>query len=843
MLLADLGKTNLPVFHSFPALITALTDGHDVVLEASPGAGKTTLVPLALYLSGVFGKKKLIMLEPRRIAVRSAARRMSSLLGESVGQTVGYRTRLETCLSSVTRIEVVTEGILTRIIQNNPLLDDYGVVIFDEFHERNLPSDLGLALVKDIQTSVRKDLRVLLMSATLEGQPLSDKIGAVHLLSEGQSFPVRTVYTQPPQGKRLEEHVASVALDAVEAQEGDVLVFLPGIGEIRRTERILQSWNIPGHLDILQLYGDLPPSQQDAVLNGSVPGRRRIILSTSLAESSLTVPGVSAVVDAGLARTLEYDPNSGMNRLVTRPVSLASANQRRGRAGRERPGICYRCWSEFDEKGFAKDSTPEILISDLSGLVLELAGWGVQDLSRLFWIDSPPLANVKEAQRLLAALDAVDDQLRITKQGREMLEQGLHPRLARFVISGRKEGWAEESLLLAALLEEGDFYDRTSEMGVRKSADLLERLETLQGMDRFSAVLSDQERSRAERILATFRKMMAFKREEKGKTSKAGTLASLLAAAYPDRIAVRGKDNRNAYQLSNGKQIHLDPADPLSHFCFLVVPEIEMRKDACWIRLAMGIPRLEFENISRKMGRNFEEVYWDYGKKRLLAVSEFRLGEIVLRSEPIPNPDRRMVNTVLLEMLKKERLAPLPWTEETRDFISRVGFLHFHAPSEWPDFSVEGLLPHLQRLLDGSLDDVRKESDLKEIPFLHLLKEMLGFERCREMERLAPLFVRVPSGSRIRIDYSDKSSPSLEVRIQELFGLQSTPFLLDGKIPLRIKLLSPALRPIQMTSDLESFWKNTYPEVRKELRIRYPKHYWPENPYEAEAIRGVRPRR
>lgn len=843
MQVSDLGKLQLPVFSSIPEVIDVLKTNRDIVLEAAPGAGKTTLIPLALYLAGLLKDRKLIMLEPRRLAARGAAVRMASLLGESIGHTVGFRTRLETRVSTSTRIEVVTEGILTRILQNDPSLDGYGFVVFDEFHERNLAGDLGLAFVKDVQASIREDLRVILMSATLDGPTLAKKVEAVHILSEGKIFPITTIYSPQAQGKRFEEHVASVAMEAIDAQGGDVLVFLPGISEIRRTERILSSWKHPDNLEIFTLYGDLSPQLQDSVLRGAIPGKRRIILSTSLAESSLTVPGVSAVVDGGLSRTMEYDPNSGMNRLVTRPVSLSSANQRRGRAGRECPGICYRCWSEFEEKGFTKDRTPEILVSELSGTVLEGAGWGVKELKTLFWIDTPPQAHVNEATRLLVGLGAIDQHSKITQQGKQMLEQGMHPRLAHLVLAGSKVGLDVESRLLAALLEEGDFYDRKSETGTAKTADLLERLEILEEKGRFSYPLSDQERLRAERILANFRKRGAGQGGERRGFVANLTLASILADAYPDRIAIRGKDKRNIYQLANGKQVHLDPSDPLSHASFLVVPEIEVRKDASWIRLALEIPNDEFEKITLRQGTSDERISWDEGTNRLIAVKATCLGEIVLRTEPLLTPDANTVGEVLLEMLRKERLASLPWTDETLDLVERVGFLHHHRPLDWPDFSIDGLLSYLPELLEGYLFDVRKSSDLKRIPLLPLLKGMLGAEKGKELDRLAPSNIQVPSGSKIRIDYTDKASPSLEVRIQELFGLKATPALLGGKIPLRIKLLSPARRPIQMTSDLESFWKNTYPEVRKELKIRYPKHYWPEDPYVAEAIRGVRPRK
>jgi len=830
----------LPIEPALPELLAALRDGTRAVLEAPPGAGKTTRVPLALLDAPWLGRQRLVMLEPRRLATRAAARRMAQTLGEAVGETVGFRVRGESRVGPRTRVEVVTEGILTRMLQDDPALDGVGAVVFDEFHERNLPSDLGLALALEAQGALRPDLRILVMSATLDGVRVAALLGAPVVRSEGRAFPVTVHHAERRPEDRIPDETARAIRRALAETEGDVLVFLPGTGEIRRTEALLAE-GLPAGVDLAPLYGALPPEAQDRAIAPAPAGRRKVVLATDIAETSLTIEGVRVVVDAGLARRPRYDPGSGMERLETVRVSRASAEQRAGRAGRVAPGTCYRLWTAFEHGTLAPYAPPEIAHADLAPLALELAAWGTPEPTALRWLDPPPAAAYAEARALLAALGALDHVGTLTAHGRQMAALGLHPRLAHLVLRGWEMGLGETACRLAALLGERDLF-RTSGPE-RPPVDLRLRLDLLRdgatpalhhgvAVDRGAVAAARKEAARLAR---------RFGRGRGGTDAEAAGL--LLALAYPDRIGLCRDGTPTRYRLRSGHPAALPGSDPLAGSDALVAAHLGRYGGETRITLAAPIALADLETHFADKVETAEEVTWDDAGGAVRARRVVRLGALDLRAGPLPHPDPAAVAAALLDGVRLRGLDVLPWTKDTARLRQRLAFLHTLDPDAWPDVSDDALLDGLDRWLLPHLHGMRRLDDLRRLDLAEVLLAGLPWSARAEVDRLAPSHLPVPSGSRVPVDYSDFDAPVLAVRLQEVFGMTETPRVGGGRVPVTMHLLSPAHRPVQVTQDLASFWRAGYFDVRKDLRGRYPKHAWPDDPLAAEPTSRARPRR
>jgi len=853
---------DLPVRGVLPDLDAALTTHGTAVLVAPPGAGKTTLAPLALLDRPDLDGRKILVLEPRRLAARAAARRMAELLGEDdAGGTVGYRVRLDTRVSARTRIEVVTEGILTRMLQSDPALEEVGVVIFDEFHERSLHADLGLALALQSRALLRPDLKLVVMSATLDPGPVAALLGSAAddkpsggpepttsadastpaaapvIESRGRMYPVETRFRSRPVTGWIEPPVAETVMDALAEEEGDVLVFLPGAAEIRRTAERLED-RLPADTTVHQLFGALPRAEQDRAIRPSPPGRRKVVLATSIAETSLTIEGVRVVVDSGRMRIPRFDPGTGMTRLETVRVTRDSADQRRGRAGRIEPGVCYRLWTEGEHRGLVPARAPEIADADLAPLALELATWGA-DPDDLGWLTEPPEAALAQARELLYELDAVDADGVVTDHGRAMARIGAHPRLTHLLIRGREEGLGGLAADLAALLNNRDILRGK---GRAPDADLRLRVEALHR--------ARSGGSRGGSIRHVIREADHWRTGERtsaggrtgGGTEDVAAVGSLLALAYPDRVGQRRDGERGRFLLRNGRGAQLDDTQSLADSDWIVAAELDGRGRDGRIWRAAPIDRDEVEQRFDHQIREEEEVTWDPDSGRVRGFRRRRLGALVLSESAIHSPSREALTSALLAGIRGGGLDALPWTKETAQLRERLVFLHRLAPDDWPDAGDVALLDQLEEWLAPFLTDARSLDDLKRLDLEQVLLTWVGWDRRDALDRLAPTHIQVPSGSRIRLDYAKPEAPVLAVRLQEVFGLTETPRIGGGAVPLTLHLLSPARRPVQVTQDLASFWEDAYFEVRKDMRGRYPKHYWPENPLEAEATRRTRPR-
>ena len=819
----------LPIEQALPALRDALRGGAGAVLQAPPGAGKTTRVPLALLDEPWLAGRRIVMLEPRRLAARAAARRMADTLEQRVGDTVGYRVRHESAVGPGTRIVVVTEGILTRMVQGDPALDGFGLVVFDEFHERSIHADLGLALTLQSRDVLREDLRVLIMSATLEGGPVAALLGDAPLVtSEGRAHPVEVRHLARRAGTRLEPAVAGVVRQALHDHEGDLLVFLPGAGEIRRVEGLLHGVDA----DVIPLYGNLPPDQQDRAILPSPPGRRKVVLATSIAETSLTIEGVRVVVDAGLSRVPRFSPRTGMTRLATVRVSRASAEQRRGRAGRVAPGVCYRLWSPQEDAALPERSSPEILQADLAPLALELATAGVRDPAELRWLDPPPPAAFSEARSLLAQLGALDAAGGFTRHGAAMTRLALHPRLSHMVMKASELSDRDTACEIAALLTERDLLRRSE--GVPE-ADIRTRLDLLRGTTVRQVDREALRRARAE--VAACRRGRGAGR---GQGAEMG-VGSLLGLAYPDRIAQRRQGQVGRFLLRNGIGASLDPQG-LSREEYLVVPELDGKAPESRILVAAPISIEEIRELFESDIAIEEVVVWDPAAGAVAARRRERLGAIVLRDTAIRDPDPALVAGALMEGVRKEGLHVLPWDDGARRTRERITFVRTLDPG-WPDLSDTALADSLEEWLGPRAAGLARLDDLAGVDLSAALLDRLSWEQRAALDRLAPTHVTVPSGSRMPVDYGDPALPVLAVRLQEMFGLTETPRVGGGAVPLTLHLLSPAGRPVQVTRDIAGFWRTTYFEVRKDLKGRYPKHHWPDNPLEAEPTSRTRPRR
>ncbi len=827
----------LPIFDVLPRLKASLAAHSSLVISAPPGAGKTTAVPPALLGEPWLEGRRIVMLEPRRLAARSAANRISDILGEPVGRTVGYRTRTDSRISKDSRIEIVTEGIFTRQILRDPELAGVGAVIFDEFHERSIHADLGLALALDAQSAFRRDLRLIVMSATLDPEKVRCLFcDPASVSCEGRTHDVRIEhFCRNPRG-RLEDAAAAAVLAALSCETGGILCFLPGSGEIRRTEeRLRANPNLPQNTLVCPLYGDLGKEKQDAAIRPAPDGFRKIVLATSIAESSITIEGVGTVIDSGLSRKSVFDPGTGMSHLETVRESKASAEQRRGRAGRTRPGVCYRLWHESESSLMPDYDTPEIYESDLADLALSLAEWGVSDPERLRWLDIPPPAKFAQSVELLRELGAIDPRGRITGHGRKMLLMGTHPRLASMILRSSQIGASSLACDIAALLEERDIFRQGPgfrESDVRLRLDVLRRDAPSQDVDR-SAM------KRVRQFADDFRRRAGARQEP----CDPGMAGVVLGFAYPDRIAKRRDARSSTYLLACGRSAKFAGVDPLSREEFLTVAELDDKDRDARIFLAAPLKRGDLDEHFSSGISVAESVEWDDREGAVSASGRRMFGQITLEEYPLRNPGKEKIVSAVLDGIRRRGLSALPWDGEPGNLKGRIQFAaRIDGGTAWPDLSDKALLENLEEWIAPFLGGVRKASDFDKINLSAALLALLDWKRKDVLDTLAPSHFKVASGSSIRLDYTQGDAPALAVKVQELFGTKTHPCVGGGKVPVLVKILSPSMRPVQNTSDLPGFWNGSYQFVKKDLKGRYPKHYWPDNPMEAQPTRGLKPR-
>jgi ATP-dependent helicase HrpB len=855
--------TPLPIDDVLGALRSALAEHSSAVLVAPPGAGKTTRAPLAL-IDELWAKgKRLILLEPRRLAARAAAARMAATLGEKVGETIGLRVRLTSLVSKRTQIEVVTEGVFTRMILADPALDGVAAVLFDEFHERSLDADLGLALALDAQQGLREDLRLLVMSATLDGARVRALLGDAPLIeSKGRAFPVATRYVGRNPGARIEDEVARVTLDALERESGSILVFLPGQGEIRRVAEVLGARIKRSDVDIAPLYGALDSRAQDLAIAPSPVGRRKIVVATSIAETSLTIEGVRVVVDSGLMRVPVYEPDVGLTRLETVRVSRANADQRRGRAGRIEPGICYRLWEEAANGGLQPYAAPEILSADLSGLVLDCALWGVTDLDKLAFLDSPPRAALKEARALLTAIGAVDGEGRITDEGRAIASLALPPRLARMVVDAAREGEARTASEIAVVLTERGLGGDAVNLAARLEAfrrDRSQRGDDARRLARgLAARAADPLIQRGVRAPLPVeeggpeRQMRSPRRASQTPASPRplppspspgageGSIGALLASAFPDRIAMR-RGQRGEFLMANGRAAVLEAHDPLAGEPFLAIGEIAGRAVSARILTAAPLTLDDIERIAGASIETQDELSFDRASASLRARRRRRFGALTLAEQTLPVPEDDAAALALARGVLSLGLARLPWTRELKQRRGRVMFLRRAEGEAWPDLSDE-VLSAAPGWLAPFLVGKTKLDEIGADDLASALEAALPWDLARRLPQEAPTHFQAPTGTAAPIDYEAEGGPAIALRVQELFGLSEHPALAGGRIPLTLHLLSPANRPIQITRDLPGFWRGSWAAVRSDLRGRYPRHFWPEDPAAAAPTARAKPR-
>ncbi len=829
----------LPVLDLVSELRQTLQTNSRLVLQAPPGSGKTTLLPLLLRNESWLDGLKIVMLEPRRLAARAAARRMAELLGEEVGETVGFRVRHESVVGQRTKIEVVTEGVLTRYLQNDPALSDYGLVLFDEFHERHLQADLGLAFTLQVQELLRPELKLMVMSATLAALEIADFLdGAPLLEAKASVFPVTTCHVEKMPAKLSLAAVARTVVQALRETSGDILVFLPGAGEIRRLSELLhesfrQAENRPKiepEIDIIPLYGALPRDLQDRAFLASAEGARKVVLATDIAESSLTVPGVRVVVDSGWRRIMRFDPASGMGRLESVRISRAAADQRRGRAAREGQGYCYRMWSKGDEFALAEFSQPEIMLADLTAPALEMAAWAVIEVTELRWLTAPSQSLIDVAFGLLQRLGAVDEDNRITAHGRELAKLGIHPRLGQMLLAGKRVGQGRLAAMLAALLNDRDPFGAAAQV---PDCDIDLRLELLlkdgesyadAGVDR---ALVKSLRREAKRLIKQ------IKIVEKGPLTT-DCSGELLAFAYPDRIAQKRPGGELRFLLSGGKEVSFAYPEPLSHCSHLVVAGLSGERRSARIRLAAAYSETSLRKQFGDFLKREPEVFWDQKSASVVARERLMLDCLKLEEGRLQEPPPEAVAAAWLVGLRRVGLELLSWSDNLRQWCCRVEFIRnsdLVEKEEWPACDEKYLLDDLENWLAPRLGRIRNREGLARLDLGTILRERLTWQQLQALERLAPIDVRLPSGRSVRLDYLAASVPVLKARVQELFGCKETPRVGGGRIPVLVHILSPARRPVQVTDDLAGFWMGSYKEVRKEMRGRYPKHAWPEEPW------------
>jgi ATP-dependent helicase HrpB len=857
----------LSVSQLLPALSGALANSRSAVLQAPPGAGKSTVVPLALLQEPWLRRGRVLMLEPRRLAARAVACRMADTLGEPVGQTVGYRMRLDTRVSGATRLEVLTEGVLTRMLADDPALEGVSLVIFDEFHERSLQADLGLALTLQARELLNPELRILVMSATLDGDAAAALLGDAEVIAgDGRQFPVETRYAcqGPPMlpgaaftgtgaaaAERLEQRIARIVRTACTECAGDILVFLPGAAEIRRTAALLEPATPPARTRVLPLYGDLDQAAQDEALSPSLSGVRRIVLATNIAETSLTIAGIHIVVDSGLVRRSVFDPVTGMSRLETRRISRASAEQRQGRAGRTAPGVCYRAWSEGAHQSLIATTPPEIIEADLAPLALELANWGAHDAHALAWLDPPPDAMLACARDLLMRLGAIDERQRITAEGRAMAALGVHPRLAHMLLASRRTGAVSAGARIAAFLSDHDALRRGQDADVttrltsvsrhtqRLAQDLQKRLATLadgeSGRSRTTRNRTDADGSSARPAVAPKTEAMMSVDEAAG---------VLLAYAYPDRIGRRRPGHEPRYLLANGRGARFAHAAGISSAPFIVAVDVDDRDREGVIRLAARLERAALDTHFGAQMASAQSVTWDSREQAVIARSVIRLGNLIIEEKPLPEIPADAATEAMFTGIRAMGISALSWDDASRDLQARILFArNADAKGDWPAVDDASLSESIEQWLTPWLAGCTRREHLTRIPMTDAIRAMLSHEQQQTLNRVAPARLEMPSGSQVRVDYRSDNAPVVSVRLQEVFGLAETPRIADGRVPVTFELLSPARRPVQITQDLASFWASGYAQVRRDLRGRYPKHYWPDDPLQAEAIRGVRPQK
>jgi ATP-dependent helicase HrpB len=863
----------LPIDAALPELTAALAERTTAVLVAPPGAGKTTRVPQALAAEPWAREKKILVLEPRRLAARAAAEFMAKSLGEAVAETVGYRVRFGTKVSRRTRIEVVTEGVFTGLILDDPSLDGVGAVLFDEFHERSLDADLGLALARDAQQGLREDLRLVVMSATIDGARIAKALGDASVIaSEGRAFPVETRYLGRDLGKSIEAAVADAALRALRAESGSILAFLPGAGEIRRTETLVKERVTDPAVDVVTLFGALDAAVQDRAIASAPAGRRKVVLATSIAETSITIQGVRVVIDSGLTRVPRYEPDVGVTRLETVRVSRAAADQRRGRAGRTEPGVCYRLWDEPQTVSLEAFAQPEILAADLSSFVLDLAQWGVSDPGTLVFLDPPPVPALSEARTLLADLGAIDAAGRITAEGKLLNRMPMPPRLGRMVVDASREGAGRRAAEIAAIITERGLGGNDVDLRHRLDAlarDRTQRTEEARRMARRWAEMAAAPTSPSPLVgegrgggargfgeevphLPTpgpspqgggEKKRDRLRRSDPPPSGEgAVSTGAILALAYPERIAKNRGASTGSFLLANGRGAAIDPASPLAREPYLAVAELVGSAAQSRITLATAIDLIDIEARFADRIVTAEEITCDPKTLALRGRRSRRLGAIALGEQPLPVEASEATATILADAIVKAGLDRLPWTKALAQWRDRVAFLRRAEGEEWPDLSDAGLAADAAAWLVPLLFDKTALSQVTAAELENALHGLLSHALRRRLDAEAPTHFDAPSGSRVPIDYTTEEGPKLAIRVQELFGLNRHPTIAGGRTPLVIELLSPAHRPVQVTRDLPNFWRGSYAAVKSEMRGRYPRHPWPDDPAAAPATRRAKPR-
>ncbi|NOT74010.1 MAG: ATP-dependent helicase HrpB [Cyclobacteriaceae bacterium] len=820
-----------PVLSILPQLRNTLQSSKIVILQAPPGAGKSTILPLELLDEPWLAGKKIMMLEPRRLAARSVAQRMSDLKETKIGGTIGYRVRFDTNISKETKIEVITEGILTRMIQSDNSLEEVGLLIFDEFHERSLQSDLALALSLQMQNVLRDDLRILIMSATLDGAQLSGLLGhAPVITSTGKQFPVKINYLNIDSDNHISVKMLQAIRKALREEKGDILAFLPGAGEIRRTQQLLEEESV-GAI-IYPLFGDLPFKQQQEAILPATNGQRKIVLATSIAETSLTIEGIGVVIDSGVSRVSRFDPRSGLTRLETVRVTNDAADQRTGRAGRLGPGVCYRLWTEAIQRNLLPHRKPEILEADLASLLLELSQWGVKDVKELTWITPPPPGSVNQAKELLIQLDALDEN-GITSRGKEMLQLPTHPRISHMLLKAISKKEKSIACDIAALLEERD------PLAKEAGADISLRIETLRKWRSGERGNADKNiLERIEKLATNWRKMLSVAVDT---TAPGGyEVGRLVVAAYPERLARQQSKQSNYYTLANGRVAKLPDHDPLVHESWLCATQLDAGQKEGKIFLAAAVS----EEDLMVMATESEVIRWDDERGMIASALEKKVGTLLLQSKPVSKFNEEKKNVVLLSVIREKGLKMLGWNEECNTLCARIQSLKIWRPDDaWPDTSEHHLLNTLETWLEPYLVSIYKQSELQKLDLITIINGLIPWNLQSRLEVLVPSRMPVPSGSLIPLQYfPDGRSPVMEVRLQEMFGQLETPVVNEGRIKILLHLLSPGYKPVQVTQDLKSFWQTTYHDVRKELRMRYPKHSWPEDAFTAVAIRGAKKR-
>lgn len=820
--------STLPALSIADSINQTLKESANLVVTAPPGAGKSTLLPLTI-LEGMNSKGKILMLEPRRLAARQIAERMANLIGEPTGKTVGYRVRFENKVSAETRIEVLTEGILTRMLVNDATLEGIDAIIFDEFHERSIHSDLALALTLQAQHIIRPDLKIIIMSATIDTSFICQKLQAPLIECAGRMFPVRTVYAKAEVDKyNIYKEVAAMVIRAHRDQEGDILAFLPGQADILRCEELLANSLADTPTQIFPLYGNLPPEKQRQAIAPSRHGERKIVLATPIAETSLTIEGVRIVVDSGLCRQLVFDAHTGLSHLTTVRISKDMAIQRRGRAGRVAEGICYRLWTQTSEHLMQEQRKPEIEEADLTSMVLDIAVFGEKDPMSLPWLTPPSHSNIYNAKHLLLSLQAISEDGSATLLGKEMAALPCHPRIAKMILCSDTDAQKALACDMAALLEEKDPMSETADSDMTLRITMLRSQREKKNLGRWARIAQ---------IAQEYRKLLQVKEDNHPVDPEA--VGSLIASAYPERIAM-ALDNIGNFRLSGGQSLFIDKEDPMSTHSWLAIASLNAVGKKGKVFLSAPV------NINDLPTSTYTNISWDSKAGMVRMQRESRIGMLVIESKPIQDADKEQIIAIICSAIKKDGRSMLDWNEQVKRLQQRVAKIkQWHPEKDVPDLSTEHLMKTATEWLPFYLEQEGKLkttiAELKKLDLAEILWAQIPYELQEEIDHLAPTHIEVPSGSRIRIDYRPGAeAPVLSVRLQECFGMNQTPKIDNGRQPLLMELLSPGFKPVQLTQDLASFWQGTYFDVRKELKRRYPKHFWPENPLESEAVRGVK---